>query len=85
MTQTRRNAIAGALALGGCATLSPALARVETRRLWPDDPPGAAGVTAREEIIERSKDPKRPDRAVIHVRTPTLKIFRPAQANGSAV
>lgn len=85
MTQTRRSAIAGALALGGCAAINPALARVETRRLWPGDPPGAAGVTAREEVIERSKDPNKPDRAVIHVRTPTLKIFRPALADGSAV
>lgn len=30
-------------------------------------------------------DPARPDRAVIHVRNPTLKIFRPARAEGSAV
>lgn len=71
--------------LGGCATVEGSHIGVETMRLWPGDPPGAAGVVANEQIIERSKDPAKPDRAVIHVRTPTLKIFRPARADGSAV
>ena len=85
MILTRRSALAGAFLLAGCATLEPPGIGVETVRLWPGDPPGAAGVVAREEVIERSKDPARPDRAVIHVRTPTLKIFRPARPDGSAV
>ncbi len=85
MTLTRRSAVAAGLALGGCATTRVAPLSVATMRLWPGDPPGAAGVSAKEEIIERSKDPARPDRAVIHVRTPTLKVFRAARADGSAV
>lgn len=85
MILTRRSAIAGVMALGGCRTVGASGVSVETVRLWPGDPPGGERVTAREEIIERSTDPARPDRAVIHVRTPTLKIFRPARADGSAV
>ncbi len=85
MILTRRSAIAGAMALGGCATVGASGVSVETVRLWSGDPPGGERVTAKEEIIERSKDPAHPDRAVIHVRTPTLKIFRPARADGSAV
>ncbi|MDP3736476.1 MAG: alpha/beta hydrolase [Hyphomonadaceae bacterium] len=53
--------------------------------MWPGDPPGDEGVTATEEIIERSKDPAVRDRAVLHVRKPTLKVFRPAKPDGSAV
>lgn len=85
MIITRRGAIAGAMALGGCATVGASSVSIETVRLWLGDPPGAAGVTAKEEIIERSTDPARPDRAIVHVRNPTLKIFRPARADGSAV
>jgi acetyl esterase/lipase len=77
--------MAGAMALGGCATVGASRTSVETVRLWPGEPPGGEGVTAQEEIIERSRDPARPDRAVVHVRTPTLKIFRPWRADGSAV
>jgi acetyl esterase/lipase len=82
---TRRLAIVGAMALGGCASLDGGEASTETFDIWPDGVPGGEGVTATEEIIERSKDPARPDRAVIHVRRPTLKVFRPARPDGSAV
>jgi acetyl esterase/lipase len=57
---------------------------VETFNIWPGDPPGHEGVTVTEEIIERSTDPLVHDRAVIHVRTPRLKVFRPERPNGSA-
>lgn len=85
MILTRRLALAGAMALGGCASLGGGEASIETFDIWPDGAPGGEGVTAIEEIIERSKDPAKPDRAVIHVRRPTLKVFRPARPDGSAV
>lgn len=85
MILSRRFAIAGAVALGGCATLGASGFKVETIELWPGGPPGGDGVTAAEEIVERSKDPARPDRAMLHVRRPTLKVFTPANPDGSAV
>lgn len=84
MILTRRLALAGAAALGGCATLGAPSVSVETFDLWPGGPAGSEGVSAKEEIIERSKDPAHPDRAVIHVRRPTLKVFTPARPDGSA-
>jgi acetyl esterase/lipase len=74
--------LAGACAPG--AKLQQGIA-IETFDVWPDAPPGGEGVTAREEIIERSTNPAVRDRAVIHVRTPTLKVFRPERPNGAAV
>jgi acetyl esterase/lipase len=53
--------------------------------LWPGDPPGAAGVTAVETLIERGHSSGLRDRAVTHIRTPTLTVFRPARPNGAAV
>jgi acetyl esterase/lipase len=86
----RRSVLVGGASLAGaCATgVKPHPASdiaIESFRVWPGDPPGGAAVTAREEIIERSTDPALHDRAVIHVRTPTLKVFRPRKANGAAV
>lgn len=84
----RRMLLLGAASLvGACATgAAPKQSvAIETFNVWPDAPPGGEGVTAREEIIERSTNPAVRDRAVIHVRTPTLKVFRPERANGAAV
>jgi acetyl esterase/lipase len=85
----RRVLIGGASLVGACATgAAPQPASeiaIESFRIWPGDPPGGAAVTAREEVIERSTDPALHDRAVIHVRTPMLKVFRPRKANGAAV
>jgi acetyl esterase/lipase len=77
----------GAAVLGGCATGFPEAqtVSVETFDVWPGDPPGGEKVTAREEVIERSATPQLRDRAVIHVRKPTLKVFRPAKPDGSCV
>jgi acetyl esterase/lipase len=78
--------LAGASLAGACATSPDAQdVSIETLDLWPGAPPGGEYVSAREEIIERSQDPAKPDRAVIHVRKPTLKVFRPARPDGSAV
>jgi acetyl esterase/lipase len=82
---TRRLAIVGALILGGCVTVGVQRVGVANFDLWQGEPPGAADVIVTEEIIERSKDPMRPDRAVIHVRRPTLRVYKPARPDGSAV
>jgi acetyl esterase/lipase len=73
--------------LGACAMSVPVSQNVsvETFDVWPGGPPGGEKVTAREEVIERSTTPSQRDRAVIHVRKPTLKVFRPAKPDGSCV
>jgi acetyl esterase/lipase len=84
---TRRLMLASSLAAAGCATMSAGegVASIETFDLWPGAPPGGENVTAVETIIERSTTPGVRDRAVTHVRKPTLKVFRPARPDGSAV
>lgn len=57
----------------------------EVRPLWPNDPPGSAGVTAQETVTERSDGKGPRDRAVTHTRKPTLSLFRPRKPNGAAV
>jgi acetyl esterase/lipase len=73
--------------LAACATGPAATQSIttETLNVWPEGPPGGEGVTAREEIIERSTTPGVHDRAIVHVRTPTLTVFRPGRPDGSAV
>jgi acetyl esterase/lipase len=83
--------LAGASLAGACATGpgarqdGPQDVTIETLDLWPGQPPGSPAVAPKEEVIERSRDPAHPDRAVIHVARPTLKVFRPARPDGSAV
>src|SRR5262249_30532082 len=67
------------------ASAAPPVSQPKTVDVWPGPPPGGSKVTVEESIIARSKDPKHPDRAVIHVRHPTLKLFRPAHPDGSVV
>ena len=82
----RRTFLAAAAAsAGACATGPSQRIDIAAFNVWPGDPPGSAGAAPNEEIIERSQDPAVHDRAVIHVRTPTLKVFRPARPNGAAV
>jgi acetyl esterase/lipase len=58
----------------------------EVIALWPKGPPGAEHATAREEIVERAKDPAAlRDRIIKGVRSPTLIAFRPEHPNGSAL
>ncbi|HWU13603.1 MAG TPA: alpha/beta hydrolase, partial [Caulobacter sp.] len=57
----------------------------EVLPLWPGDPPGSAGVTAVETLIDRTVAGGLRDRATTHTRKPTLTVFRPAKANGAAV
>lgn len=53
--------------------------------LWPASPPGNEKVDVKPEVIDRSTTPGFHDRAVLGVTQPTLTIFRPANADGSAV
>lgn len=57
----------------------------EVLPLWPGDPPGSAGVTAVETLVDRTVAGGLRDRAVTHTRKPTLTVFRPAKPNGAAV
>lgn len=57
----------------------------EVLPLWPGDPPGSAGVSAVETVLDRTAAGGPRDRAVTHTRKPTLTVFRPAQPNGAAV
>lgn len=99
MTGPDRRAFLAALSLSACATgietpegaalaLEAALRDTppdETMPLWDGAPPGGERVTVNEELIERPNDLNLRDRIVRGVRTPTLSLFCPAQADGSAL
>lgn len=71
--------------LASAARKPAALEPAEVLPLWPGDPPGATGVTAKETVSERSDGKGPRDRAVTHTRTPTLSVFKPRKPNGAAV
>jgi acetyl esterase/lipase len=86
----RRNVLVGGASLAWACTAGAQPRRssdiaIGTFNVWPNGPPGGEAVTAREEIIERSINPAAHDRVVIHVRTPTLKVFKPKGPSGAAV
>jgi acetyl esterase/lipase len=54
--------------------------------IWPDAPPGGEHATAKEQVVERSKDIGRiRDRYIKGVVRPTLIAFRPAHPSGAAL
>ena len=53
--------------------------------LWPGTAPGSEGATAKQEVVERSKDPAVKDRAVFGVVRPTIEVWKPRNPNGTAV
>lgn len=57
----------------------------EVITLWPNGAPGGEGVTAKEEIVDRTTPGGPRDRAQVHTRNPTLVVFRPKKPNGAAV
>jgi acetyl esterase/lipase len=90
MTPVSRLLLVAVAALGlagpSRAQESPAGPGHEVIRIWPGDAPGAAAATARETVVERSKDPATiRDRYVKGVVTPTLIVFRPQRPNGAAL
>jgi acetyl esterase/lipase len=57
----------------------------EVVELWPvGRVPGAAGLTATRQVLERGS-PAAHDRAVMHVSRPILEVFRPEKPNGAAM
>ena len=81
MTPVSYLILAATLALGlatpAIAQDSPAGPGHEVIALWPKGPPGAEHATAREEIVERSKDTAViRDRIIKGVTSPTLIAFR---------
>ena len=90
-----RRVLLAALALSACATTpAPEAAFSNELRdtppddvidLWPEGAPGGERVTVAEELVERPNDLGLRDRIVRGVRTPTLSLFRPTNADGSAV
>lgn len=57
----------------------------ETIDLWPGTAPGMPDPPPVETVIDRSRDPATPDRAVHGIARPRMTLFRPAHANGAAV
>lgn len=53
--------------------------------LWPDGPPGGVPLGLEQSVVHRSERPEILDRAIVDVTQPTLSLFRPRKANGSAV
>lgn len=90
MTPVSYLILAAALALGltnsAMAQDSPAGPGHAVIALWPKWPPGAEHATAREEIVERSKDTAViRDRIIKGVTHPTLIAMRPEHPNGAAL
>jgi acetyl esterase/lipase len=85
---TRRSVLAG-----GLAALAPLSALAQTGvlpsaerfALWPNAPPGSAGLKVADEWVKRSPAGGPDDIAWPHVATPILTVLRPARPSGAAV
>ena len=75
------------LTASGLAAAAPVLAAApRVIPIWPNGPPGGAGVRVTEEVVERNPPPNPlRDRYVKHVRNPTLTVFEPARPNGASL
>ena len=63
-----------------------AFSSLPTFSVWPGgEAPGAKNSPASESLVERSKDPSLPDRAVTGVRAPTITVYAPEKPNGIAL
>lgn len=87
MTIDRRTLLsAGPLGLAAAPVFAAAPSRPDTTiALWPGEAPGLRDPKLADEILERSKDPAIPDRAMMRVRRPRLDVFRAGKPNGAAV
>ena len=86
----RRAAAAAAICVAAGTLSSTAFAAPltdgEVMNLWPGKAPGSENVTFDEVVVERSSDPnKKHDRAMMHIKTPTLTVRLPEHPNGTAV
>lgn len=63
-----------------------AFSSLPTFSVWPGgEAPGAKNSPASESLVERSKDPSLPDRAVTGIRAPTITVYAPEKPNGIAL
>ncbi|MDG2534260.1 alpha/beta hydrolase [Sphingomonas sp. HITSZ_GF] len=53
--------------------------------LWPGDAPGLLDPNFRDHVVVRNPDPAFPDRAMDHILTPRLDVFRAKKPNGAAM
>lgn len=53
--------------------------------LWPGEAPGLLDQSLQDHVLVRNPDPSFPDRAMDHIRTPRLDVFRAAKPNGAAM
>ncbi|QYM95825.1 pectin acetylesterase PaeX [Dickeya ananatis] len=54
--------------------------------IWPQgDAPGAVTSSVQQQVVERSKDPTLPDRAVTGIRRPEITVYAPENPNGTAL
>ena len=54
-------------------------------KLWPGEASGLENPRLADHVLTRSQDPSFPDRAMDHIRTPRLDVFRAQNPNGAAV
>ena len=57
----------------------------DTFQIWEGVAPGSEKVEIKEEILERSKDPKIKDRAAINIKIPTITAYVPKNPNGVGI
>ena len=63
-----------------------AFSSLPTFSVWPGgEAPGAKNSPASESLVERSKDPSLPDRAVTGIRAPQITVYTPEKPNGIAL
>ena len=63
-----------------------AFAALPVLSVWPNgEAPGAKNSPVRYALVERSKDPNLPDRAVIGIRAPEMTVYAPEHPNGVAL
>jgi acetyl esterase/lipase len=53
--------------------------------LWPGDAPGLLDKSFQDHVMVRNPDPNFPDRAMDHIRTPRLDVFKAAKPTGAAM
>lgn len=72
-------------ALCGVGALAAPLKTGDEVNLWPATAPGSSGLTIKETVTERSKDPAILDRAYTGITKPTLTAYVPTKPNGTAL
>jgi len=77
-------AVACLFMVSGVASAAP-LADGQEINLWPGKAPGSENVNFHNEVIERSKNPSKHDRAMVHIDRPHMVVRLPKNPNGTAI